>query len=329
MTATTSSRSLLWARVFILLFGASLLVTYAQLVKFIPDGITGGMLDGARNIAQGRGLVTNSINPAFLPYYKDLTLPLPYLWYPLVPFVTAGFFVVLGSHPWCLLIFPVAACFLSALLLLELGRRLFGIGTGLLAAVLLLAHPFMIETSMRENFTDPVLIFLLIACVLAVFIAGSDEARRPMAWLVLAGVTLGLAQYARSAATTLYVPMAFLIVSSFDEKRGARLAVFLGSCLAIQVPMFLWNLKHVGTLTFTPAYMFLFLTRSFPSLSAFSYLLPTRVQEVTRLYGRDILEKWLSQVWVHYKYFFTMANPMVLVGAALTMTSTLTRPSAC
>jgi hypothetical protein len=319
-TTTTLNRQ----RALLLALGTALLLTYSHFVKFIPDGITGGILDGARNLAEGRGLVTHSINPAFLPYYKTLTLPLPYLWYPLVPWVTSWFFVVLGPHAWCLLILPVTAYFLSALLLHELGRRVFNATTGLTAAAALLCQPFMIETCLRENFTDPVLVCLTIGAVLAVFIARGRERTWGFAWLLLGGGLLGLAQYARSAATMLYVPMAYLVLTAWDRGRAARFASFFGSCLAVQAPIFWWNVQHVGTVTFTPTYVFLFLTGSFPGLRSFALILPTGLPEVLRLWGAEIGRKWLSQLWVHYKYFFTAASPLLLVGAALTFASPLT-----
>lgn len=315
-----------WPRVVVLSCGAALLAGYSSLAPFVPDFITLGMLDGARNIAEGRGLVANSITTAFLPYYKDLTLPLPYLWYPLVPVVTSGFFYLFGEHESLVLILPVTTYLLSGLLLLELGRRLFDLRVGILAALALLTQPYMIETAARENFTDPVLVCLLIGSVLATFVASDARTRRPMAWLAVAGVLLGLSQYARSAATMLYPPMTYLVLAADNRQRGSRLAVFLGSCFATQLPLFLWNLEHIGTLTFTPTYVFLFLTPTFPGQRALALVLPKEASELFRLYGREIAYKWASQVWVHYKYFFTATSPVLLVGSIMSVAVPLSAP---
>jgi len=313
-------------RALILLFGTAVLGAYAQLITFVPDAITFGILDSARNVAEGRGLVTGATTPAFLPYYEDVTPPFPYLWYPLLPFVTSWFFRLFGPEPWLVRILPMAAYFASGLLLFELGRRLFSPVTGFLAAIFLLLQPFMIETAVRENFTDTVLVALLVASVLAVFVASEAKIQRPAAWLAFAGLLLGLSQYARSAATMLYLPMIVLVATAFDRRRASRLAVFLGACLITQLPLFIWNVIHIGSLTFTPTYVLLCLTPSFPGLSAFARVMPTDLREVLRLYGSDILQKWLSQVWVHFKYFFAFTSPLVLGGAVLSVFSTLTRP---
>ena len=308
------------ARAFVLAAGTALIAGYLALAPFVPDFITCGILDGARNVAEGRGLVTNYVTPAFLPYYQDLTWPLAYLWYPLLPAVTGGLFVVFGERDWLVLVLPVATYLLSGLLLFELGRQVFSTTTGILAALVLLTHPFMIETAARENFTDPTLVCLVVGAVLALLASASRPFGRALPWIVLAGVLLGVSQYARWAAAMLYLPMTVLAVASAPSSRRLRAAVFLGSCLAAQVPLFLWNMTHVGSLTFSPAYVFLFLTASLPSLAAFSVLLPTTVREVAALYGHEIAAKWLSQVWVHYKFFFTAASPMLLASALLSFT---------
>jgi hypothetical protein len=60
-------------RALVLIDGMALVGGYLSPGPFVPDFITSGILDGARNFADGRGLVTNSITPAFLPYYRELT----------------------------------------------------------------------------------------------------------------------------------------------------------------------------------------------------------------------------------------------------------------
>ena len=104
-------------RAFVLAAGTALIGGYLSLAPFVPDFITCGILDGARNVAEGRGLVTNYITPAFLPYYQDLTRPLAYLWYPLLPVVTGALFVVFGEHDWLVLVLPVATYLLGGVLL--------------------------------------------------------------------------------------------------------------------------------------------------------------------------------------------------------------------
>src|SRR5262249_32513539 len=215
-------------------------------VRFAADIVTYEIIEAARNLAQGHGLVTYAATPAFLPYYRDLTPPFPYLWYPLVPIVTSGLFWALGPHPRLVVAFPIGIYLLRGIGLFEFGRRLFSPLTGFLAALALLLQPLMLRTAARENFSDPVLIALLIGAVYCVFAASDDDTRRPTAWLIAGGVLLGACQYARWAATVLYVPILFLVIAASPRRRVASAAMFLLACLATQLPLFVWNLRHIG-----------------------------------------------------------------------------------
>jgi hypothetical protein len=316
---------LLQARVFVVLFGVAMLAAYTQLVTLVPNAITGGILDGARNLAEGRGLVTHSVNPVFLPYFRDLTLPLPYPWYPMLPIVTSWVFRLFGVHPWGILVLPMGSYLLAGLLTFEVGRRVFDARTGVFAALLLLTDTFMLETSTRVNFTDPILVALVLLGVLAILRASDEGQSAQVRWLIVAGVSLGLAQYARSAALMLYLPMTVLVVALSSEKRMQRFLIFAASCFVVQLPLYIWNAVHLGHPIFTPTYVFLSLTRSFPGLSAFAMLPPTSFGEILKLYGGEIAVKWLSQVWVHAKYFFTFTTPVVLTAAVLSFALPLDR----
>jgi 4-amino-4-deoxy-L-arabinose transferase-like glycosyltransferase len=304
-------------RVLIFAAGVTLLLVYSRLITFIPDGITYGAIEAARNLAEGRGLVTQAGPAAFVPYYSNLTPPFPYLWYPLVPIVTSGLFRVFGVHPKLVVVFPMAMYLLSGLAVFELGRRLFNPITGVLAALAVLVQPFMLETAARENFTDPVLVGLVVSAVAGVFVASADETQQPLRWLAASGVLVGFSQYARSAATVLYLPMLLLVaLAAPPRRRVIWMSVLLLACLVTQLPLFIWNIRHIGRLTFTPSYVFLFQTPSFPAQTALVSLLPPDFP-VFQQYGREVLVKWVSQVWVHFKYFFTMTSPLLMVGAIL------------
>jgi 4-amino-4-deoxy-L-arabinose transferase-like glycosyltransferase len=305
-----------WQRILILAIGLTALVTYSRLVAFNPELNEIGMVEAARNMAQGRGLVTFVGQPGSLPYYKDLTPPFPYLSYPLVPIVTSGLFAMFGVHPILIVVFPMAMYLLSGIAVFELGRRVFSPLTGMLAALFVLVQPLMIETAAKEQFTDPVLIGLLVSAVFCVFAATDEGAKRPNAWLIAGGVLVGLSQYARYAAVMLYGPMLILVAMASPRSRLLRMAVFLAACLATQVPLFIWNLRHIGSLMFAPRYVFLFLTPSFPSQSAIVAVLP-RDFPVFQQHGREVFLKWLSQIWVHYKYFFQLTSPLLIAGAIL------------
>jgi len=303
-------------RVLILAAGAALLLIYSHLITFVPDGITYGVIEAARNLAEGRGLVTQAGPAAFVPYYRNPTPPFPYLWYPLVPIVTSGLFRLFGVQPKLVVVFPMAMYLLSGIAVFELGRRLFSPVTGVLAALAVLVQPFMLETAARENFTDPVLVALVVSAVGCVFMASADGTRQPLRWLTASGVLLGLSQYARSAATALYLPMLLLVALLAPRRRAAWAGVFLLACLVTQVPLFVWNVRHIGRLAFTPGYVFVSQTPSFPAQSALVSVLPPDFPIFSQ-HGREVLLKWIGQLWVHYKYFFTMTSPLLLVGAML------------
>jgi 4-amino-4-deoxy-L-arabinose transferase-like glycosyltransferase len=306
-----------WRWTLVLAIGVVLLYTYSRWMPFNPELNEINIIEAARNMSQGRGLVTRVGQPGVLPYYKDPTPPFPYLSYPLVPIVTSGLFAVFGVQPRLVVIFPMAMYLLSGIAVFELGRRVFNPLTGVLAALVLLAQPLMIETAAREQFTDPVLVGLLVSAVLCVFAASDDTARRPIAWLIASGVLVGLCQWARYAALMLFGPMPLLVaMASPRSSRVMRVSVLLGACLVTMLPLFIWNLRHIGSLTFTPRYVFLFLTPSFPSQSSILAVLPADFP-VFQQHGREVFLKWASQVWVHYKYFFEITSPLLLVGAML------------
>lgn len=279
-------------------------------------GVAPDLLDTARHLSEGKGLTTDSLRPSMLPYYRSFEPPFPYLYYPGVPLATSVLFAVFGVHAWLLLVFP-AACYVAAgLSTFILGRLLFGATVGLCAALFLLIQPSMIGNTLSYGFTDPVLVCALVVSVLAIFVSRN---RRDLgtAFLVAGGVALGIAQYARSAGLMLYVPMAALLWLSFDTQKYRRLAIFFAACLAVQLPMFAWYVTHIGSLWLVPNWMPLFLTQSFPGFTATQAILPTSQVEIFQTYGGDILRKWLSQVWVHYKYFFSMTSPLLIVSALL------------
>lgn len=316
LTAWLHKRPLVWSLVVI--YGSLLLSAYARMIVFVPDTITFGILDAARHLAEGRGLVSNVIPVAFLPYYSDHTLPLAYMWYPLLPVVTGMLFKIFGLEPRLVLVLPIASYLCSGVLLAELGRRLFSSGVGLLAALVLLSQPFLLETTLRENFTDPVLVALILATVLAVVVAADrSEGRDRVRWLVAAGVLLALCQYARSAALSLYVPVFVLTYAMMPSARGRAPAIIGAAAVTAQLPLFIYNFLSVGSVSFTPTYILLFLSEAYPGLASFVVLLPTSAAEVFARYPVVIVKKWLSQIWVHYKYFFTFMSPLLLTSALL------------
>jgi hypothetical protein len=316
MSAWLHKRPLVWSVVVV--YGSLLLFTYSRMIVFVPDTITFGILDAARHLAEGRGLVSSVIPVSFLPYYSDHTLPLAYMWYPLLPLVTGALFKTFGPEPRLVLVLPILSYFCSGLLVAEIGRRIFSGGVGLAAAIVLLSQPFMLETSLRENFTDPVLVALILACVLAIVVAGERSDASGRRWsLVTAGVMLALSQYARSAALALYIPVFVLTYAIVPIARWRAVGTVAAAAVAGQVPLFIYNLSAVGSLSFTPTYILFFLSPAFPGLSSFVVLLPTSTAEVFGQYPTVIVKKWLSQLWVHYKYFFTFMNPLLLTSAVL------------
>jgi hypothetical protein len=307
--------------------GTLLVFSYAWLTGSLPVPSAGHVLVAARNLYEGRGFVGTGVIPAFLPYYKEVGPPTPYLWYPLLPVVTSWLFLLFGLKPWVVLVLPMTSYFLAGFALYVLGQRLFGSATALGGAAFLLIHPIFLSTSMADSLGDSIVVFLLIASVLCLFLA-RESSRFSTAWILLAGGALGVAQYARSAATMLYVPMTILMLMAFSGYRLIRLGVFVIGCLVVQLPLFAWHLNTIGSLTFTPTYLLLFLTSSFPGLSAITQLVPTGHLTVFQQYSGEILQKWLSQVWVHYKYLFSMMSPLVLVAALLTYSVSMNRSQA-
>ncbi|MBI3825264.1 MAG: glycosyltransferase family 39 protein [Candidatus Rokubacteria bacterium] len=294
--------------------GVVLLAADAALTTLVPASLTGIILDGARCLYEGQGFVSHGATLGFLTAYRHLTLPAPYLWYPFMPLVTAGLFFVAGVKPWLVLVVPVLGYLASGLALWALGRRLFAPATALLAAAVLMMQPNLIDTAVEANFTDPIMLALLLGCVLAVFVARQGGS---LWWVAAGGCALGVAQYARSAGVALYVPILFLVASAFPGRRVRAAAMLFVPCALVQVPLVLYYWRVTGSPTFMPTYLLLFLTSSFPGMAANRLLLPPSALAIFQQWGGEILRKWVGQVWVHYKYFFTMTSPLVVAGAVL------------
>lgn len=295
--------------------GLSFICCYSIFSKFLIASDAATFADCARNLYEGKGLVSNLVTPSFLPYYKEIKLPLPYLWYPLHPIVTSLLFHIFGVKAWVLTIFPITCYILSSIVVYFIGKEVFNWHTGLVSGFLLLIQPAFIQYGISGS-TDTLLVFFLLLTILLIFLS---MRRNTFLFVLLSGICFGIAQYARSAGVMYYIPILFLIVYLHKEKRIKIALLFIGVCFLAQMPMFYRNYTIIGSFSFSPIAQLLTLTRTFPGDSAFFYLIPTSFYEVFKIYGSDIVYKWLSQIWVHYKYFFTMINPLILVGAIFTL----------
>ena len=199
-SATPKRSSALWPAVFLALGAALLLWIYeghmvASLIR--PDAMDYAQL--GRNLLNGHGLTTYILRPLALTHGSNAMAQPDVTHGPLYPFLLALAFGLFGVKD------PVVQavsglCFvLTVPMLVFLGQRLFSRSVGLLAALVFLFNPAMLQYA-AEAGTVPLFVFLATCLFLALdrvasraHTVGAEGAGRPaQAPLVLTGLLAGL-----------------------------------------------------------------------------------------------------------------------------------------
>jgi len=206
----------------------------------------------ARNLAMGRGLVTDAVWSYATP---PLTLPRPAfeLWQPLASVLATWPMSVLGTaYSSAQLGFAAAGALVAPLawlvardaanrLDLPANRRQYiAIGAGLLTAV---AGPFVLAAAIPDS-TLPFTVLAVAACV-----AMPNAARGDWRAIVALGLLLGLAYLTRMEAV--YLAIVFVAFAWTVGARGGRLFVRVGAVAAIgalvALPWWIRNFTVFGT----------------------------------------------------------------------------------
>lgn len=151
---------------------------------------------------------------------------------PLFIYAVAGAMELLGATEAAARLPSLLATALTVGLTFWLGCKLYGAGTGILAAWLVALSPFTLLFA-PTAFTDPLLVALVMAACLA-----ATHGRA--GW---AGVALGLAIATKQQAV-FFVPLVLGLLAIFDFRYTHHTLRFTLSILLTLLPLFLWNLTR-------------------------------------------------------------------------------------
>ena len=167
--------------------------------------------------------------------------------YPLPCWVVAALMRVVGPT-------DMAASWSNGLAMAVLGAagfvaaaRWFGVGWGVVFAVLFLANPAFFAEFVLLGTPDPwfAAVFLIQLLVWVEFDPKADSARPRWGWALALGVLSGLAFLARFNATML---LGWQMLALLRWRRWRELAVVAAVALAVASPMLVYNLRHFGRL---------------------------------------------------------------------------------
>jgi len=196
------------------------------------DEVTYDLL--ARNLAAGYGY-------CFVPGQPSL------LRAPLYPLLMAGLYALFGHHYAVVLGMQVLVGGLSALVLVVLGRRLFGeMASPIVAGCLFACHPLLIFTT-GLLYSETLYLFLLLLFTYACLRMAEDGGRT--GWAILGGFLLGFSVLMRPNLLLLPVAMVFWL---WFVLRDFRRALLLGGLVtvvlvAVILPWTIRNYQVSGT----------------------------------------------------------------------------------
>ena len=166
---------------------------------------------------------------------------------PMIAWLIAATTAVGGdSEPWVRLSAPLLHA-AAALVLAQVGRRLYGPWAGFWAAMVYSLMPG-VQLSATVIATDaPMLLFISLALWAYVEMLSASTRRRSLASAAGVGLSLGLGCLAKYAA--LYPLVGLVIHAALDREARARwrpgeIALAVGMLLVCIAPNFIWNLSH-------------------------------------------------------------------------------------
>lgn len=222
-----------------LLFVAALMVRIiAMAVSPYPyHGLIGGEMISdaveydvlARNVASGGGF---GFYPGVPTAFRN----------PLLPFLGAAVYVVIGPHPIGVQVVLILLGSLIPPVVFSLARKYVEPATALLAASIAVFYPSLVVFS--NSFMTETPFVLLLLLTLLCWSRFSQKTRGGWGTIILGGICLGLAMLTRSTVLPMIVLWAlYLLIDGGRErwKHLLRLAVFSAVALAVILP---WSLRN-------------------------------------------------------------------------------------
>lgn len=168
---------------------------------------------------------------------------------PLYAWFLAGLYRVLERHWLVVDIGHLALAALTALVVLEIGRRVVSLRVGVVGALIATLHPFLVWHDMHVNREILDGLLLAVVALLALLVA---ERRAALLALALGG-TLGLAILGNARLVLLPLVLAVYVAWPFRPRREALVAAaaVMLAAAAVVLPWVVRNDARVGCLTLT------------------------------------------------------------------------------
>lgn len=202
--------------------------------------------DVARNIAEGKGITTNSIWTFCLATYQKLPFP-SLMRPPLYPLLTAAVFKVTGVTEFAAVLGCGAAYVATTIPLFILASRFFGRRAAWLASLIYIFHNQSLYFSI-SGLTESLTGFFLTLFLCLFFLT---EGLRGAFW---GGLALGLAQVTSDKAQLWFiVALVWLLVMDGPRRWWGRPLYLLAGFLIPVLPFMLYNYVNFGILFFNKA----------------------------------------------------------------------------
>ena len=220
--------------------------------NFLPEADAGNILDVGRNLAQGRGYVTN----AKWDFYGD---PGPVVHpegnrQPLVPLVTAATFALGANTPAAARTLTLIASLGALALLYVLIRRWLGPGIALAGVAIAAVEPAFLWFSSR---VQPEAYFALLFFA-AIAVAGDLESEKPsLVRPIIVGILLSLSYLCRLNGALLLVAYVAALFVAYRRKAFAPAGLALLAFAAAAMPWWIRNARTFGDPLYSQAKYFI------------------------------------------------------------------------
>ena len=193
----------------------------------------------ARNIASGQGMSINHVYPLTLDFNSKIPQP-DNIWAPGYPIYLTFWFTILGANDMVAIWAAIVAVWILMIATYLLGRKIGGMGMGLLAAALVGLSQFVLRIAIEG--TPEILTAILLTFSIYILLRPQNLRR-----IIFSAVLFGLAVLTRYQITLLAAPLAVL----FIDNRKRFLASWIAVVMLSVSPWLIRNWLVLGNPFFT------------------------------------------------------------------------------